>query len=98
MYDRFKDIKIRNKYMRSRLFGITQIINQLCKIHKLEMPEYKQYKNNFDRYYQINNDHTIETQQKIKKLLNRICYDSFIYINDAVPWGSQRWSGINDNY
>ena len=98
MYNKHKNDEKYNKCLRSRLIGITQIISQFCKENQLMMPEYNQYKEKFSSYYQINNTTTAQSpvsQKTIKKLLDQICLDSYNYINDAVPWGSQRWIGIN---
>lgn len=97
MYNKHKDDQKYNKCLRSRLIGLTQLISNLCRDKQLEMPTYKNYKQTFEKYYQINcNDHTSKTQEKIKNLLDKVCLESYNYVNDAVPWGSQRWTGIND--
>jgi hypothetical protein len=97
MYNKHKDDETYNKCLRSRLIGLVQLISQFCKEHQLMMPEYNQYKTKFSSYYQINTTaaQSPASQKTIQKLLDQICLDSYNYINDAVPWGSQRWIGIN---
>jgi len=89
MYDKHKDIPKDKKRLRSRLIGITQLINKQCLDKLLMLPEYAEYKANFEYYHEfreIINKGNLE----IKQLLDKICYDSYQYINDKVPWGSQR--------
>ena len=98
MYNKHKDDEKYNKCLRSRLIGLVQLISQFCKEHQLMMPEYNQYKEKFSSYYQINTTPTAQSpasQKTIQKLLEQICLDSYNYINDSLPWGSQRWIGIN---
>lgn len=97
MYDKHEKDEKYNKCLRSRLIGLTQLIAKLCKDKQLIIPTYKEYHERFSSYYQINtNIDTPTSQTKIQNLIEQICIDSYNYINDAVPWGSQRWSGIND--
>lgn len=98
MYEKHKNDEKYNKCLRSRLIGLVQLIAQLCKEHNLMMPEYSKYKIKFSSYYQINTapTHKPASQKTIQTLLEQICLDSYNYINDAVPWGSQYWPGITD--
>jgi hypothetical protein len=86
MYDKYKDDPKENKRLRSRLIGITQLINNQCLEHLLMLPEYIDYKAKFESYYEFKDTRSHE----IKQLLEQICYDSYEYINYRVPWGSQR--------
>ena len=86
MYDKHKDDPKENKRLRSRLIGITQLINKQCLDYLLMLPEYEAYKAKFESYYEFKDTRSHE----IKHLLEQICYDSYEYINYRVPWGSQR--------
>lgn len=70
------------------------------------IPEYSEYKAKFESYYNINetpakspktsttNSQTVhslgKSNKKMKNILDKLCYDSYEYINSKVPWGSQR--------
>jgi hypothetical protein len=93
MYDKYKDDEKQRKFLRSRLIGLAPLISKQCKDRLLMMPEYEEYKAKFQSYYQIN--HTNDTDanrdtSEIIRLLDKICYDSYDWVNDKVPWGSQR--------
>jgi hypothetical protein len=96
MYNKHEKDEKYNKCLRSRLIGLNKLIAKLCKDKHLTIPSYNQYQKKFSSYYQINtNTETTTNYTKIQTLLNQICLDSYNYINDAVPWGCQRWIDIN---
>lgn len=94
MYDKHKDIPKDKKRLRSRLIGITQLINKQCLYKLLMLPEYIEYKTNFESYHEykeiIKQNNTKINNLEIKQLLDEICYDSYEYVNYRVPWGSQQ--------
>ena len=82
--------------LRSRLIGVIALLSELCYNYSLEMPTYKKYETKFNTFYTILNVNNITTttntttNKTILDLLDAICLDSYIYINDAVPWGAQQ--------
>ena len=106
MYDRHKDNDDFNVSLRSRLIGVLKLVKVLCLDKLLMMPEYTEYKEKFESYYNINEtpdptNKTADTKsntiyslgsdnKKMQNILDKLCYDSYEYINGVVPWGSQR--------
>jgi hypothetical protein len=103
MYDKYKDNAKDNKRLRSRLIGITQLISKYCLDKLLMLPTYEDYKTKFEsqdiikKYTKDQSDQTNQSDQsdqtdqtELKQIINKICYDSYEYINFRVPWGSQR--------
>lgn len=89
MYDKHKDDPKDKKRLRSRLIGITQLINKQCLDNLIMLPEYKDYKAKFESNYEIKEILKTENIQ-LKQILDKICYDSYEYVNYRVPWGSQQ--------
>ena len=91
MNDKQKDkpqtINIR---LRSRLIGVIKLLSELCYNYSLEMPLYKDYTTNFKTFYKIYKVDNETINKTILDLLDSICLDSYIYINDSVPWGAQK--------
>ena len=71
---------------RNRLVGVTHLIHDICYDKLLSLPEYTEYKENFETFYEITG---ISISTNIKDALDKLCYDSYQYINNKVPWGSQ---------
>jgi hypothetical protein len=106
MYDKHKDDENFNNCLRSRLIMVIELINTLCLDKLLMMPEYNEYKKKFEGYYNINETQELspktsttksntiyslgKSNKKMKSILDKLCYDSYEYINGKVPWGSQR--------
>lgn len=76
--------------LRSRLVGVINLISELCYTYDLEMPLYKDYTTNFKTFYKTYKVDNQTTNKTILDLLDAICLDSYIYINDYVPWGAQQ--------
>lgn len=89
MYDKYKNNEKDKKRLQSRLIGITQLINKQCLDNLLMLPEYEDYKKRFESFYESKQIFKKENSQ-LKQLLDKICYDSYEYVNFRVPWGSQR--------
>lgn len=79
------DNTINQARLKGRLIGVTQLISKYCFDYLFSIPEYTDYKANFNTYYNIHTDNNKE----LSKQLDIICLDSYKYINSQLPWGSR---------